>query len=489
MKNRTRRICAVMLAVVLMLSGCGENAGGKDGKVTLRIVTEEIGQSNRDWATPRLINQLSMLIIDYKESHENVDIVWEKIPFSGEARTAKLEQLRTELMAGKGPDVLILPGGSVLIGEMGVFKEGLLPNVELAMRNGLFTDISEYYDADTELGKDSLNTTVMDAGVVDGARYVLPLRYDFPVACVNMDAFAQTGLSTDIFEGGIMTFMEASAQVENETACSMMVDYNMLFQENLLSQAIDYDEQKVIMTKDELANYAEVYLRYFAKCRMIDNNPEHADMRMFGRLDLDTGNEIPWHNSWINSGHWMCVEPLDRTIHAVARAKSIEAELQMFPLRAADGKLTADVTLYGAVGAGCKNPDIAYDFLRQLLLEDFQWEKNTDADTAFVYLAAQGYPVRTKGSVSVLAQGLAEQIGFERTSLDRKQMLLSLTDADMPVLNASVDRVIFPISWYDDVDGGIKGAYLAEKNDKGKPDTDSLAEQWLKNLEWHLAES
>ena len=488
MKSGAKRIWAVLLVLVLILlmtlPGCKE-----DGPVTLRIVTESIGQTEDGWATPRGIDQITQLVLEYRKTHENVDVVLEQIPFSGEARTAKLEQLRTELMAGKGPDVLILPGGSILTNETGSAKEGLIPDVEMAMRNGLFADITEFYDADTELDKEGLNTEVLDAGIVDGARYVLPLRYDFPVACVNMDAFSQTGLSTDIFNGTVMTFMDAAIQTDSTFADSMLMDPNMLFLENLLPKAVDYDTQQVLLTKEQLIDFVQTYWTYFQKCSRLDSYPQHAWLGTFGKPELDAGMEPPWYNSWINMSYWMCVEPLDRTIHAVARAKSVEAELQMFPIRAADGKLTADVTVYGAISAGCKNPEIAYDFLRLLLLEDFQWEQNTDVRSSGAYFAAQGWPVRTKESVPTLAFSVSEQVGAFDASSGRKGLLLSLTDADVPVLTSQIDEVVFPTTWYGGFDLEMTQMYWQEQQGKEIANADALAEQQLKNLEWHLAES
>ena len=45
-------------------------------------------------------------------------------------------------------------------------------------------------------------------------------------------------------------------------------------------------------------------------------------------------------------------------------------------MRALDGDLVANITYYGAVGAGCETPELAYSFLRMFLLEETQWEKN-----------------------------------------------------------------------------------------------------------------
>ena len=488
MKRITRKTTAIILAVLcvcaLFFTGCKE-----DGPVTLRIVTESINTSTDDWANERLDQQLSKTIIAYKESHENVDFVIERIPQKGSERTNVLERLRTELMSGKGPDILLLPGNCLVRGERNALQESLILDVNQAMRNGLFADISEYYDADTELGKESLNTTVMDAGVVDGARYVLPLRYDFPVVCVSVERFAKTGLSKDTFNTNILSFMQAAVQTDDRTAISMLTEDNVLMLENLMPQAVDYDEQQVRITNEELVQYCQTYWAYQKKCfrnslTSKERNPHTTDLYTY--INEEGTDE---YLSWLYSDHWMCIESLDRAIHVAALAEFAGVEIEMYPVRATDGSLVADVTYYGAISAGCENVGVAYDFLRQLLLEDFQWEKSTDAKTAFNKLSASGWPVRVKDSANPLAQGLMGQLSFSRESFPLKEALYTMADGKIPVLEAEIDRACFPISWYDEVESEIYRTFLLDYMDNGTADAEALAEHLLKTLEWHLAES
>ena len=488
MKSWAKRTWAALLALVLIilmtLPGCKE-----DGPVTLRIVTESINTSTDDWANVRLEQQLSKTILAYKESHENVKFVIEKIPYEGSERTNVLERLRAELMSGKGPDILLLPGNCLMLGRQGELKESLILDVNQAMRNGLFADISEYYDADTELGKESLNTTVMDAGVVDGARYVLPLRYDFPVAYVSTERFEKTGLSRDIFDGGILDFMNAAIEAEDKTAISMFFNSNEQIFENLLPRAVDYDGQQIQLTKEQLSGFCDTYFKYFEKCFRNEDTSEQSNP---GRTDLVQVSENggPFHyTSWLYSEHWMGIEPLDRAIRVKALGQFAGVDVEMYPIRAADGKLVADVTYYGAVSAGCENMDEAYDFLRQMLLEDFQWEQSTDADSCYVEFGAPGWPVRTKGSVNPLATGLRNQMYFTREYFPLKNALYDITDQDLPILNAQIDEVCFPIGWHKNCQDETVWMYWQEQQGKATANADALAEQWLKNLEWHLAES
>jgi len=111
------------------------------------------------------------------------------------------------------------------------------------------------------------------------------------------------------------------------------------------------------------------------------------------------------------------------------------------------------------------------------------------AVTMLRYRSAVGWPVRTKDSVATLAFSVSEQVGAFDASSGRKGLLLSLTDADVPVLRTQIDEVVFPTTWYGSLDNDIIGMYWGEKNRNETANADALAEQQLKNLEWHLAES
>ncbi len=72
-------------------------------------------------------------------------------------------KLNTELMAGKGPDVLALSQD--------------LP-IEKLIKNNNLLDLNEVLKShNTDLDFDNLNKVVMDSGVFDGKRYILPLYY------------------------------------------------------------------------------------------------------------------------------------------------------------------------------------------------------------------------------------------------------------------------------------------------------------------------
>ena len=254
MRKTKRKVFSLLFVVVLILSlslpGCsapessqsavpGEieitqsenSAGTTETEIpVLKVVVEEFPDSLK-----QLNTQFSYVVSQFWKSKDmKVKVEVEYLPVVG--RSAALERIRTSLMAGEGPDVLILPTNSSMDidDEYIQLNELLIPDVNQAMHNGLFSDISELYDADTELNKEALVTTVMDAGVVNEARYTLPLFYNFPVAFVDMDQFVETGLSTEVFDSGILSLTDAIVQSGNQKlagcACpAYFSEYQLLY--------------------------------------------------------------------------------------------------------------------------------------------------------------------------------------------------------------------------------------------------------------------
>ena len=92
-------------------------------------------------------------------------------------------------MAGQGPDIFILPCDDGFTYN----ETQLIENVEKGMATGLFADLTTQYDQDETLEKDVLLEKVMDAGVMDGKRYILPLRYTYPILLALEDELQGRG--------------------------------------------------------------------------------------------------------------------------------------------------------------------------------------------------------------------------------------------------------------------------------------------------------
>ncbi len=78
------------------------------------------------------------------------------------------KRLLTDLMAGKGPDLLLMTLTS------------FSTNQTTAMGSGLFQDLNYYFEQNP-IDWNDYNKVVMDSGLYQGKRYLVPLSYQIPI--------------------------------------------------------------------------------------------------------------------------------------------------------------------------------------------------------------------------------------------------------------------------------------------------------------------
>lgn len=442
------------------------------------------------WVVTELTNEYGMnsqvktAIEEFENAQGNVDIRLDILPTDDEERAIKLEQLRTEIMAGGGPDAYLLPSDSGI-------NEPLFRDVMQSMHNGLFYDISEYYDADEALGKDAFVEAVMDAGVVDESRYILPLRYNLPAYYIDTEALAVSDLNNGIFESGILNVLDTVLEMgDKEWACGAEV-YIERFGFNIYPNLINYESGEVSLNAYEVAEFLE---KYQAVRALIGDTYDH-------RKIFDVIAYIHDNYYWGNSGFPMhnAVIQLDYAMDLAATAKAEGKMLSMIPMRATDGSLIADVYYWCAVGSGSKNTELAYDFIRMFLLEDYQWEQNREnLDVPSPSLISKGWPVRVVGSVEPIWKIYREQISNWTSTTAQKNwktrkstiMQVELTNSDIPLLQEEIDSARFSIH----TERTLYASLVYELNDSAngyvptEVEINALAEDLIQELEWHVAE-
>lgn len=475
-----KRLGIFCLIVFLIIQiGCSrETKTDTNECITLQVVTE---------MTDKFLDQTMQIeqwVDKFESEHENVNI--EILNLSTMEETAR-QRLQTELMAGKGPDILLLQTAEWWQHLTAECKMNpLIADVQLAMKNGLFYDISEFYDADTALGIDALEPTVMNAGILDGKRYVLPLRYNMLVAYVDKELFEESGMSLNLFEQDIINVWNAIVQHgDGRIAKAAEIRGGLNCSLNLIGNLIDYEKQEVLLTKEKLAEYFRTEQEFL----IIAAGNQYSKEPILSEYCDDSSS------AWMNNGNCMYIGDLDFMIHNAAIARAEGVDLGMYPLKATDGSVVADITLFGAVTRGSKYPELAYEFLRYFLSEEAQWELTVDKGGD--RLIGDGWPVRSKGAVSALIErnGLRQRIwelalrGKDKiTNADRPQY----TDEDVPVVNTAIDKARFPINleeefhWINSLD--IYNEWTMTEEYARSLDLEAIAEEFIQQLEWHLGE-
>lgn len=194
---------------------------------------------------------------------------------------------------------------------------------------------------------------------------------------------------------------------------------------------------------------------------------------------------------WLLDGHAMYVSDASTGILEAVTAKAMEVELEMYPLTGADGEVVADIRYYGAVNANCAYPDVAYEFLRRLLLKETQWERNVSQTklTLSIGMLAYGYPVRQIDAVPALYEtyfewgmnGVSAAEAAQEEEIEgfqkRKDAIrnVELGEQDVPILMEEIDVVRFPVQTLERKFQSL----LSQLND---PETGEATDVSLSNL-------
>lgn len=476
MKKQTVRILSLFLALLMVLSGCAAGPADSMAQQTDATAINQTDANPEETTAPQdisnelwimwgrnkssgwpAIGTIESITEEFAKEHPDVSLRLEMIPTDEES----LQRLRVQLMAGKGPDVVLMTRGLELF-----------PDPYQSMRNGLFMDISEYYDADTSFRKEDLNETIMEAGVLNGKRYILPFYYDMPIAYIDVAQFEDQGGSMDWFDDGVMNLYSDCLN----TGIHLSTSSQKLHGFNFLPEIFDYENQEVLITQEDIAQFLRT-IQEIRATEMVDPSelPTPYFLRNYSMHSICSDKKT-WRD-YVNTYIGMMPE----SVINAGFSKMSGIEITSIPVAAADGDLVADVLFYGAVLNGCDQPELAYELLRSVLLGDVM-------RTPECFLS-QGWSVYQAGSVERLSTGgIAVDIFNNIRRFYLSGAIPEVTEKDILFLNAKIDRVHF----YTSLESKL-GNIMAALNDPntGVPadiDIDAVAADFIKELEWHLYE-
>lgn len=532
--NLIKLIFLFNMPVLLLfhLTGCGLYEFNQKPITSMWIVTERTTSDSFNY-------QIKCAVAAFEAEHKGIQIQVDILPTDTSEREIYLKQLRTQIMAGEGPDVYILPTNTILAMDSPTIHtqeiilshievDPLFPDVMQAMYSGVFADISSFYDADTDLNTETLQQDVMDAGMIDGCRYVLPLRYTMPVLLTEPSNYDRIGITQEQIDSGIDDLVKYALEADDTM---MAIGLQMPDDSILLSQIFDYENGRLLISQEEIAGYMRLYQwwyslsgsheqqiigRHLDEVRTVMDEATHYsydDILSHAMVDitLNSFNNVydygRYGYHWSLEGFPLYSDSLTGVLDQTAIAKVLGKDLEAQPMRSTDGSVIAEVSYYGAIGSGCTNVELAYEFLRVFLTEEYQWDLvrprakrenidifNLPQEKQVRGMIEDSWPVRTVGATPYLwdtlqYQNFHEMYVYENLHKQLKDDFLNISDADLPILQVEMDEVRFP--FYQPYEETLEYALTLLNNEDGTPtdvDIDKLARQVYQYLWWHLAE-
>lgn len=252
------------------------------------------------------------------------------LPNNTEDRETELTRLRTEIMAGEGPDAFILdatvPG---TVTDSGEPLEALFPNVEKSMYSHLFLDLEDMAQSSEIIDLESCNQTVMGVGVTGEGRFLLPLTYTFSGLILDPSILNDPAY--------VFTTLDELLQSDEEALKGIMAWGTFRLFPDCLGLLADYTGQNLLVTQDALQQAIE-----------------QADA--FSAFQDEAYSQSP---ALYQGG---------RTIganHLMSLARE-ETEYAVLPIPNPQGGVTAAVTFYAAINANAAHPQEAFDFIELL---------------------------------------------------------------------------------------------------------------------------
>ncbi len=249
----------------------------------------------------------------------------------------RLRRMRTEMMAGKGPDIFLCDCASAALWEVEggkPFSEPTFNYPEKAMRNNLFLPLDEYIAQAGYMEWDRLNQKVMEAGSYDGKQYILPIKYHLNLTCFDPET-----VSAEL-AGEYAAFPTMEYTLNPEAAYTDLLSY--------FGQPADYGQEELLFTEDELLKLALSGLDTVQKSR-----EGHFD----GLLNAQN--------------HAFQAGAMGQYLFHKASPRELPA-YTMLPSFTRDGGVTASVSCFAAVNVNTKHPNEAFRVLDYLLSEEVQ---------------------------------------------------------------------------------------------------------------------
>lgn len=312
-------------------------------------------------------------IQSFRETYPEVEL--ELVTYSMMEPLSSSEKVKTQLMAGKGPDLLL-------------FSSLGLDDVHKMLAAGAFAPLDEYMTAENGWNGEDFVDKVMDGGRFEGTQYVLPLNYRINLMLASREGLEEIGFNLSACGDTVSLLREVAALFDKEHEEQILAEpgWFSAFPQELDGDFLNYRKGELGVDREELRAACEAYSRIFEEDNYGDS---YMDLSWYGR-----GTAILERRAYISGGSSITALLQD------AVAIAAEETPVLLPFLSSEGT-TAAISEYAGIRATSENQQNAWNFLMILLSEDMQ--KKSAAGTGYV-------PVRKSAVESDVREKLNEAV-------------------------------------------------------------------------------
>lgn len=306
------------------------------------------------------VQKLTIQYMDYDYATKNAirafmekrkDVSIESKTYANSDYDAYVTKLTTAIMAGEGPDILY-------------FNPQIFNSLNKTVATGVFTDLDALIARDNTFKDLDLNANAMKAGIYDGKRYFIPVRYQLPVMVSTQGMLEKNGISIDdkwTLDDLRNIVLDYASATGNRYFFSAQVSFNLLLQ-SCGMDFIDYDARKSHFQSQEFIELLKVYKDIYPFIMPADDpamGELPAESMQNNRYVVDVSFSLSPEQLYI----W-------NAIYSEVLGES--QVLLPFPtLKPGEGRPIRIMNV-AAINETCKNKQAALDFIEELLSLDIQ---------------------------------------------------------------------------------------------------------------------
>lgn len=315
-------------------------------------------------------------IEEFRQTYPEVELIIDSYGMNDLMTSA--EKVKTQLMAGKGPDLLLLNS----YGNDDVYK--LLAAKVFAPLDGFMIEENGWIEKDYA-------ENVIDGGRFDGAQYVMPLNYQVRLALASAEGLSEAGFDMDACVDTLSVMQETAGLYDLEYSSRIVADQAqfMSFAQLLNGDFLDYSTGTIGVEAGELQAACEAYARMYEE----ESEYNFGDLIYYGY-----GKDIVERQAYIGVPNGI------NGFLMAATAIAAKETPVIFPLGRREEGAVATVMQYAGIRANSENQQNAWNMLCILLGEKMQQAAASNTISVPVYKAALEADVEEKLK-EVLADG------------------------------------------------------------------------------------
>ncbi|MCX7772809.1 MAG: ABC transporter substrate-binding protein [Clostridia bacterium] len=356
MKKSFVKTISLMVMICFLLTACSTSQNAEtigrnpSASPTAQGNTKPLVIYNMDYCP-----LISDAVLELKELHPETKI--EEKVFQDYKEFEK--EIATGIMSDTGSDIIAAP-------------TFLLGSLEKNMASGAFIDLEPYFEKATDIDLKDYQKTIMDWGVREGKRYIVPISYGIPTfytfqstMTMNNVQFNKENWTWERLSQEIVRFYSSYGESKLFFTNQLSLDLIALSSGIKL---VDYQKKEVYFDTPEFKKMLEygkdIYpcvTNFTDKYNMRENYKDN-ELKMF-----TDGNVVAYEDDQL-------LNPINlMNMNSYSMSKINEAP-QYFLLPTLDGsnKTTAVPYYVAAIPSNCSNKDIAFDFIKILLSENMQ---------------------------------------------------------------------------------------------------------------------